>query len=463
MSDNSFLIFLTLSVIGLLVFMVAKLKLNAFIALTLSSLALGAGAVWKGIPITLGANAPRPVALTDIVDLFQTGLGKTLGGIASIVCLGAMLGKFLGESGGAEVLAKRFASLLGPKRVGWLIPLLALSIGLTTWFAVGLLLLLPILMTLTRETKRPFLLLALPLLSFLSVMHGVMPPHPGPVIAVSKLQADTGKVLLWGLALGIPVAAIAGPLFARIAIRRVKVNPPPFEATLGEAHTFPSFRVTLTAILLPVALLLLGTVTELAHIQNPTLRSFLLFAGNPTIALLIAVLFSLWALGTRCGRTLPQLLRFSEQSLASIASTLVIIGAGGGFGRVMNEIGVARVLGEFAAQANLSPILYGWIVSAFIRVATGSATVAITVTSELLVSVLGASPGTNKELTIIAIGCGSLFLSHLNDGGFWMVKECLGLSVGETLRTWTITETLIGVSGLGLTLLAHSLWAHWFL
>ncbi len=372
-----------------------------------------------------------------------------------------MLGKFLGESGGAEVLAKRFASLLGPERVGWLIPILALCIGLTTFFAVGLLLLLPILLTIAKETKRPFLLLALPLLSFLSVMHGIMPPHPGPVIAVNKLHADTGKVLLWGLLLGIPIAAVAGPLFARFAIKRVTVNPPAFQATLSPHERRPGFGITLAAILLPVALLLCGTIAELAGIEDPRVRGIMLFIGNPTIALLLAVLFSLWALGIRCGRSLPQLLQFSEQSVSSIAITLVIIGAGGGFGRVMTEVGVARVLGELAAQANLSPILYGWLVSAFIRVATGSATVAITVTSELLAPVLGASPGTNRELAVIAIGCGSLFLSHLNDSGFWMVKECLGLSVGETLRTWTITETLIGVVGLGLTLVAHAAWAHW--
>jgi GntP family gluconate:H+ symporter len=455
--DSQFLVYLTLGVIGFLVLMVAKFRLHAFIALMLSALLLGAGTVWRGLSFTPASGTPQLLTMLDVVKLFQTGMGNTLGGIGAILCLGAMLGKFLGESGGAEVLAKRFASWLGPNRVGWLVPLLALCVGLTTWFAVGLLLLLPILLTLTKETKRPFLLLALPLLSFLSVMHGIMPPHPGPVIAVNKLGADTGKLLLWGLVLGIPVAAIAGPLFARIAIKRVTVNPPAFEANVAAHERLPSFELTLCAILLPVLLLLQGTIAELANIQNQTLRETMLFLGNPSIALLVSALFGVWALGTRCGRSLPQLLRFSDQSIASIAGTLVIIGAGGGFGRVMTEVGVARVMGELAAQANLSPILYGWLVSAFIRVATGSATVAITVAAELLAPVLGASPGTNKELAIIAIGCGSLFLSHLNDSGFWMVKECFGLTIGETLRTWTITETLIGLGGLALTLLAHFL------
>jgi GntP family gluconate:H+ symporter len=462
-SDSTYIVILTLATIAALVLMVAKLRINAFIALTISSLILGSGVVLRGLPFTPAGEATRALTLLDVVAIFQTGMGKTLGGIGGIVCLGAMLGKFLGESGGAEVLAKRFTSILGPSRIGWLIPILALSVGLTTWFAVGLLLLLPILLTLTRETKRPFILLALPLLSFLSVMHGVMPPHPGPVIAVTKLNADTGKLLLWGLVLGIPVAAIAGPLFARFAVKRVSVNPPPFQASVAAHETLPSFGLTLTSILLPVALLLMGTTVELAHIEKTAIGGMMLFIGHPTIALLISVLFAIWALGTKCGRTLPQLLKFSDQSIASIGCTLVIIGAGGGFGRVMTDCGVARVMGELAAQANLSPIMYGWLISAFIRISTGSATVAITVAAELLAPVLGASPGTNKELAIVAIGCGSLFLSHLNDSGFWMVKECLGLTVGETLKTWTITETLVGLGGLVLTLIAHSVWSHWFL
>jgi GntP family gluconate:H+ symporter len=458
--DSTFILLLTLGVIGLLILMVARLKVNAFIAMMLSALLLGAGAVWRGMSFTPpGASGPRALTLADTVEIFQSGMGKTLGSIGAIICLGAMLGKFLAESGGAEVLAKRFAQWLGPSRVGWLIPLLSLCIGLTTWFAVGLLLLLPILLTLAKETKKPFLLLAIPMLSFLSVMHGVMPPHPGPVIAVAKLNADTGKVLLWGLLLGIPVAAAAGPLFARIAIRRLSVNPPAFQAAIGENQTFPGFGVTLLTILLPVGLLLTGTIAELAHIQNPALRSAMLFIGNPTVALITAVVFSLWALGTSCGRSMSELLRFSEQSLASVASALVVVGAGGGFGRMMTEIGVTKVMGELAAQAHLSPILYGWVVSAFIRVATGSATVAITVASELLAPVLASATGTNRELAIVAIGCGSLFLSHLNDSGFWIVKECLGLSIGETLRTWTITETIIGIVGLLLTLLANAFWA----
>ena len=182
-----------------------------------------------------------------------------------------------------------------------------------------------------------------------------------------------------------------------------------------------------------------------------------LFVGNPIIALLLSVLFAMWAFGKRCGRTTTELLKFSEASVAGIGMTLILVGAGGGFALVMRTAGVDKQLAELAASAGLPILLYGWLVSAFIRVATGSATVAITVASGFLAPLFvgpGAHPGTSPELMVISIGCGSLFLSHLNDSGFWMVKECLGLTVGQTLRTWTITETIIGLSGLGMAMLA---------
>jgi GntP family gluconate:H+ symporter len=385
-------------------------------------------------------------------------MGATLGGIAAIIGFGTMLGKLLAESGGAVVLAKGFNAFFGPKRAGLCIMALALAVGLSTWFAVGLLLLLPILITLTKETGQPFLRLALPLLSFLSVMHGVMPPHPGPVVAIEALHANTGLVLLWGFVIGIPVAAIAGPLFARYAVKHVTASPPASALNTEEMpvnHRPPGFGLTLFSILLPVLLMLLGAGVELAKMQGTRIGSIALFLGNPTIALLIALLFALWSLGTRCGHTPARLLYFTETSIATVGMTLLVVGGGGGFARVLKEAGVATSLGTLADVMHLSPLFYGWFVAAFIRVATGSATVAITTASGLLVPVVAAHPGVNVELLVVCIGCGSLFLSHLNDGGFWIVKDCLGLTVPQTLRTWTVCETLVGLAGLGITLLVR--------
>lgn len=440
------LILLALAAIGALVVLITRLKVNPFIALLVSALVMGLGA---------GLN---PLA---VLKHFQDGLGATLGSTAGIIALGVMLGKLMAESGGAEVLAVRFNRFFGPKRAGWCIMALAVAVGLTTWFAVGLLLLLPILLTLTRESGRPFLLLAIPLISCLSVMHGLMPPHPGPVIAVEKLGASTGKVLLWGFVIGLPVAAVAGPLFARWAVKRVEAKPPEMPPPSPQRRA-PGFGLTMLTVLLPVVLMLLSTVAELTLPKDQAatlpLREALMFIGHPTIALAISVLFALWSFGVRCGYERPQLLKFTETSIAGVGMALLVVGGGGGFARVLREAGVAASLGDMATAWSLPPLVYAWMVAAFIRVATGSATVAITAAAEFLVPLLTGMPDVNRELLVIAIGCGSLFCSHLNDGGFWIVKESFGLTVGQTLRTWTVTETIVGITGLLLTLAVDAVW-----
>ena len=437
--------------IAVLVGLVTWLKLNPFIALLISSLSLGAMVVATQLVLP----GVVPLTMASVLDSFQSGFGRAMMNTGTIIVLGVVFGKLLAESGGAGVLAKQFIRTLGPDRIGLCIILLALCVGMTTWFAVGLLLILPIVITLAKETGKPFLLLVLPLLSFLSVMHGLMPPHPGPVIAIKELNANMGMVIIWALVLGIPVAAIAGPFFAKIAVKRVEVATPDFTPSVSAQQVLPTFGLTLFTVLLPVMLLLAGTVVELLHAKETLWGKVGLFVGHPVIALLSSVLFAMWAFGRRCGRTAGELLKFSEQSVSGIGMTLILVGAGGGFAFVMRDAGVAKQLAELAASAGLPLLVYGWLVSAFIRVATGSATVAITVASGFIAPVMAAHPGTSPELMVISVGCVSLFLSHLNDSGFWMVKECLGLSVGQTLRTWTITETLIGLSGLGMALLAE--------
>ena len=321
----------------------------------------------------------------------------------------------------------------------------------------------PILLTLTHETKQPFLRLTLPLLSCLSVMHGVMPPHPGPVVAVEALKANMGLVLLWGFIIGIPTAAVAGPLYAKLISGRIEANPPPIppkSKSAAAGFRAPGFWLTLCSILLPVALMLVATVAELALPKGDALRETATFIGNPTVALLLALLFCAWSLGTNCGYTRGEVWKFTEQCIGSVGMTLLVVGGGGGFARVLRDSGVAESIGRAGQEAHLSPLLYGWLVSAFIRVATGSATVAITTASGLLVPLLLQHPELTPNhiaLIIVAIGCGSLFLSHLNDSGFWIVKDCLGLTVGQTLRTWTVCETIVGIAGMLFSLLAFNL------
>lgn len=453
---NTALSALAFGSVVVLVLLVTRWRWNPFLALTLTALLMGGGAVMLGV--SPAANADGAWTFAGVMETFQSGLGRTLGSVAPLVILGAILGRVLAESGGATVLARSFTGFFGKANAGWCIIALAITVGLSTWFAVGLYLLLPILVSLTRETGRPFLMLALPMLAFLSVMHGLMPPHPGPVIAVAALQADTGKVLLWALLIGLPTAAVAGPFFARIAVGRVNAGPP--EGVGAAADTvpemLPGFAITLLTILLPVLLMLGSTLVELCHAQSSLFGGWITSAGHPVVAMFLGVLFSLWSLGLRCGRDAGDLMRSVEQCGASVGMMILTVGAGGGLGRVLTESGVARVLGSLASAAHLPLLLYAWLAAAFIRVATGSATVAITVAAELLAPMISAGSEVNRELLVLAIGFGSLFLSHLNDGGFWIVKESLGLTVRETLQTWTITETIIGIAGLLLTLLASA-------
>ncbi len=463
------LITLALAAVVLLVVLVTRFKVNAFISLAVASLVVGAGAVvMKVTP----PNAKEPLSLFSVTELFGVGLGKTLGSIAALIGLGTMFGKLLAESGGANVIAKRFTEIFGPKRVVWCVMALAVIVGLPTWFAVGLVLLLPVLISLTHETKQPFLSLAIPLISCMSVMHGLMPPHPGPVAAMGAFRdahfdPNMGKILLWGFLIGLPTAFIAGPIFARRAVRLVPAEAPPMPVLKDRSDiTPPSFGLTLFTVLLPIMLMLVDTLARIfipsaAADRTPlqmTLLSCASFVGHSTIALLVSVLFASWAFGTRCGYKPAEVLKFTEQSIAGVGLTLLVVGGGGGFAAVLREAGVAASMGKLATMLGLPVLLYGWLIAAFIRVATGSATVSIMTSAGLVAPVLANYPGTNVELLIIAIGCGSLFLSHLNDGGFWIVKECLGLSVNQTLRTWTITETIIGVLGLCITLGVHAVW-----
>lgn len=445
------LIALALAGVTLLVLLITRFKLNAFIALLVASVLVGAGAVWIGSPV---ASNQRPAySLLAVAKSLQDGLAGTLGGIAAVLGLGTMIGKLLAESGGAEVLAKQFASWFGTRRIQWCVVALATAVGLATWFAVGLVLLLPILLTLTRQTGQPFLRLAIPLLACLSVMHGLMPPHPGPVVAVEALGSSMGLVLLWGAVVSVPTILVAGPLFAKWAVKHVPVEAPPIPATSNATSPAcqPGVALTLFSILLPVLLMLAATLAELTLPSDHPTRAAFAFIGHPTIALLLSVCFCLWSLGLRCGFSAPQLLKFTEQSVAAVGMTILVVGAGGAFARVLRDSGVAGAIGKLGDLLALSPLLYGWLVAVFIRVATGSATVAITTASGLLVPVLAAHPELTPHhvaLIIVAMGCGSLFLSHLNDGGFWIVNDSLGLTVPQTLKTWTVCETIISIFGL---------------
>jgi GntP family gluconate:H+ symporter len=438
-SHGLLLVWTILAIVALVV-LVARYKLNAFLALMLATLFVG---LCSGLPPARVARA------------FQEGVGNTLGFIAIVVGLGTMLGKMLAESGGAEVIAQTFIRAFGAKRLHWALMLVGFVVGLPVFFGVGLVLLMPLLAALLRETKLPLLKLGIPLVAGLSVSHGLVPPHPGAMLAIGTLGADVGKTIFYGIALGLPTALVAGPIFGNFISRRVPIALGGLGETLvpkAPPANPPSFAVTMATILLPVVLMLAATVADVTLEKDQPARVWLDFIGSPAVAMLVATLVSLFTFGWARGFKRAEILKFTEDCVGPAASIILIVGAGGGFSKVLDESGVGAVLARSAQHLNVSVLLLGWLIAAAIRIAVGSATVSVALAASLMLPIAAATPGTNRELLVISLGAGSLILSHLNDGGFWFVKEYFGMTVPQTLKSWTVMETIIAVVALVLVL-----------
>ena len=429
----------------LLVFLIAVCKVHAFLALMLASVLMGLG------------GGMKPV---DVAKSFQDGVGAVLSSIAVVVGLGTILGKLLAESKGAETIATTLRGFLGDSKAHWTIFIVGLLVGIPTFFGVGLVLLVPILFTMTRQTGRPLLSLAIPMMAALAAMHGLVPPHPGPIAVIDELHADLGKTLMYSLIVGIPAAIVAGPLFARLLGNRV-----PVEISGGIAAQLisesavkpPPFGVALFTILLPVILMLLASAAKFTLSEESALFITARFLGDPAIALLIAVLVACYTFGFGRGFTRDQLLKFSNDCLGPVATILLVVGAGGGFNRVLDQSGAGRAIIQLVRDWPVSPLILGWVVAACIRIATGSATVAIKMAGGIMAPLVAADPSIRPEIMVLTLGAGSSVLSHVNDGGFWLVKEYLNMTIPDMFKTWTVMVTILSFVGLGLALLLNSL------
>ena len=429
------------SVVGLIL-LVAVAKLNPFITLLVVSLAL---AVAAGMP---------PDA---ILHSFEAGLGGTLAHIAVVIALGTMLGKMMAESGGADQIAYTLIRLFGEKHVHWAMVVIGLIVGLPAFFEVGFVLLIPIAFTVARRTRTSLVMVGLPMVAGLSVVHGLVPPHPAAMLAVTIFHADVGKTIFYGLLIGIPTAIIAGPIYAKLIAPHIQLaEENPMAEQLADRdpdvaeRKLPSFGLTLFTILLPVFLMLVGSWASAR--QGGAVIATLRFVGNDDMALLIGALFSFYALGTRRGFTRQTILRFSNESLAPTAMVTLLVGAGGGFGRVLQDSGVAHAVITLALHSHIPLLLLAWVLAALMRLATGSATVAMTTAAGIVAPIALHTPHVQPELLAIATGAGSLIFSHVNDGGFWLVKEYFNMSVVETMKTWSVCETIISVVAFLITL-----------
>ena len=440
--DSAFLLTAAFVGVALVVALITWLRMPAF-------LALAAGSVFVG----LAARMP----LQDIPRAFQSGVGDTLGFVAMVIGLGTIIGKLLAESGGASVVSAAVIRLMGERRLDWAMMLSGFIIGLPVFFQVGLVLLAPVLFTVTRQSGTPLLRLGLPLVAGLSAAHGLVPPHPGPLAAIERLGADPGRTLFYSLLVGLPIAIVAGPLFGRMVTRHVAATPGAMADQLAGTSRVaspPSLGVTLLTILMPV-LLMLGAALAQAALPPGGVRAWMEFAGGPLMAMLLSTLLALYTFGRACGFDRARILQFAEEALPPIASILLVVGAGGGFGRVLDAAGVDTAIAQAMSGLQLSPLILGWVIASLLRISVGSATVAVVTAASIIAPIAGAMPGVNRELLVVSIGAGSLIMGHVNDGGFWLVKEYLNMSVPQTLATWTVLETIVAVGGLaGVLLLA---------
>jgi GntP family gluconate:H+ symporter len=425
--------------VAVIVVLITQLKVHPFLAL-----ALGSG--------VLGAIAG--MSLEKMIASFSNGLGLVVASVGVLIALGSMLGKLLAESGGADQIVDTIIAKSSARTLPWAMTLIAVLIGLPMFFEIGLVLLVPVVLLVAKRSGRPLMLLGIPALAGLSVLHGLVPPHPGPLVAVSTVKADLGVTLALGLLVAIPTVIIAGPLFGRVAARWVHAEPPaglmdevPEEEEGEEAgpRRRPGFALTVGTVLLPVVLMLAKAVADVWLDEGGALRTALDAIGTPLFALLVAVVVAMFTLGLSAGFGRAKISAIVAESLPPIASVLLIVGAGGGFKQTLIDAGVGKAITQAANGANMSALLLGWLVAVGIRLATGSATVA-TISAAGIVAPLAAGMSTSHtSLLVLAIGSGSLFFSHVNDAGFWLVKEFFGMSVAQTIKTWSVMETIISV------------------
>jgi len=425
---------LVILAIGILVlfFLIVRVKLNGFLALLLVALGVGYA---EGLPID------------KLIPTIQKGLGGTLGGLAIIVSFGAVLGKLMADSGGAQRIADTLISMFGRKNVKWAVCLTGFIVGIALFYEIGFVLLIPLVFTIAKEADIPLLEVGIPMAAALSVTHGFLPPHPGPTAIAVIYNADIGTTLIYGIILAIPTAIVAGPLFCSTAKSiRNEIPEGLHNPTVFKDEEMPGFGVSVFTALIPVILMAASAVAKLAFPAGPV-KDILTFLGQPDMALSISVAIALYTFGIARGKKIPELMESVKEAILTIAMILLIVGAGGALKQILIDSGVGTYIGTLAAKVDINPLALAWLIAALIRTACGSATVAA-LTAGGIAAPICVATGANPELMVIATGAGSVIFSPPNDPGFWLFKEFFGISFKETIRTWCALETIIAVMGL---------------
>jgi len=417
----------------LLFVLIAKFKLNAFISF---------------IIVCVFVGVFQEMELDRIVEAIQIGMGNTLGFLVMILGLGAMLGKLVSDSGAAQRITSKLVSSFGIKYIQWAVVVAGFIVGIPMFYSVGFVILIPLVFTIAASTGLPLIYVGLPMLASLSVTHGFLPPHPAPTAIAGMFNADIGKTLLYGIIIAIPTIIVAGPLFTR-TIKNIKATPLKefYNPIVLKEEEMPAMGISLFTTLLPIILILCSTLFTLFVTGEFLLKEVIVFIGNPVIAMLISVLVAIYALGISRGKKMPELMSSVSSSVSSITMILLIIAGAGALKQILVASGVSDYIGALLNGSSISPLILAWFIATVIRVCVGSATVAGLTAAGIALPLI-QNTEVSPELMVLAIGSGSLMLSHVNDGGFWMFKEYFNLTVKETLSTWTVMETTVGIMGL---------------
>jgi len=416
----------------LLILLITWGKFNAFLAFLIVSLLAG----WLlGIPLD---------ALTKSV---KKGIGDMLGELVIIICLGAMLGKLVAESGAAQKISAVMMNIFGKKYIHWALTVTGFIVGIPLFYNVGFVLMVPLVFSVVYQTKLPAVFLGVSMLAALSVTHGFLPPHPSPAALVAQFHANLGTTLIYGMAIAIPTVIIAGPLFAH-ACKNIKSVPlKTFEQKTIPAGELPGTFNSFISSLLPVLLLALSTILPLLNIQNQGLQKLILLIGDPAIVMLISLLLATFTLGTNMGKSMKSIMNFYGDAVKDIAVILLIVAGAGALKQVFTDSGVSLTIASSLQTLSVNPLILGWLIAAIIRVCLGSATVA-GLTAAGIIAPMMATAHVHPSLMVLSIGAGSLMFSHVNDAGFWLFKEYFNLSMKDTIRSWSLMETIVAILGL---------------
>jgi len=417
----------------LLLLLVVFFKISAFFSLIITSLAVG---------VALGMPA------SDVIVSIEQGMGSTLGSLTMILGFGVMLGKLIADGGGVQRISTSLIDAFGLKNVQWAVVVIGFAVGIPMFYNVGFVILVPFAFAIAAQTGLPLIYVALPMLASLSVTHGYLPPHPGPTAIGALYHADMGLTLIYGIVVAIPAVILGGVVLSRM-LKDMHPNPPAqfMEVAMPHSAETPGFFISLFTGLCPVLLIAAASVLSLVFPADSAIMAVVLFVGNPVIALLVAVFIAVFTMGIARGRTMKEVMTSLEESVKSIVMILFIIGAAGSFKEVLVNSGVGDDIAAWAGALPLSPLVLVWVIAAIIRVALGSATVAGLMAAGIALPLIGAA-NTSAELMVLATGAGSLMFSHVNDTGFWMFKEYFGLSIRDTILSWSLMESVVSVVGL---------------